>query len=233
MIIPPDSAGFPEAPAVFAGEDLLCVRGERAIFAGLSFRLAPGGALLLLGPNGSGKSSLLRLLALLLRPAAGRLTWGGQAVAADPEAHGGRCHYVGHLDAIKPVLALRENVAFWAKLGGAGETHVDRALKAFALSPLAAIPGRMLSAGQKRRANLARLIAAPAPLWLLDEPTTALDRASIGVLEDLIARHRAAGGMVVVSTHQDITLPGATVLALDHFAPDPSRAAGLFLEDEG
>ncbi|GEO81039.1 heme ABC exporter ATP-binding protein CcmA [Pararhodospirillum oryzae] len=213
------------SPAVFAGEGLLCVRGERAVFANLSFRVEAGDALLLVGPNGSGKSSLLRLMALLLHPASGRLTWDDRSVADDSEAHAARTRYVGHLDAIKPVLALRENVAFWARLAGAGTTHVDAALEAFNLTRLAQVPGRLLSAGQKRRANLARLVAAPAPLWLLDEPTTALDRASIALLEDRLARHRAEGGMVVLSTHQDIVLPGARVLALDRFAPGLARPA--------
>ncbi|CCG08312.1 heme ABC exporter ATP-binding protein CcmA [Pararhodospirillum photometricum] len=219
------------APAPFAGHGLLCVRGERAVFAALEFRLEPGGALMLVGPNGAGKSSLLRLMALLLRPTAGTLTWDGTDVAEDPEAHGERVRYVGHLDAIKPVLDLRENVAFWARLAGAGETYLDEALATFNLSHLAHLPGRMLSAGQKRRTNLARLIAAPAPLWLLDEPTTALDRASIGLLEGALARHRAQGGMVVLSTHQDIALPGAEILAVDRFMPDLERSGALFWGD--
>ncbi len=226
----PDAA--PSSQARFTGESLVCVRGERIVFANLSFSLAPGEALLLLGPNGSGKSSLLRLLALLLKPEAGQLLWDGAPVTADPEAHGARTRYVGHLDAVKPVLDLRENVAFWARLAGAGEARVPDALACFGLGALADLPGRMLSAGQKRRTNLARLVAAPAPLWLLDEPTTALDRASITVLEDLIADHRAGGGMVVLSTHQDVRLPDAKVLHMDAFAVDP-RAAGAFLaEDE-
>lgn len=210
----------------------MCIRGERVVFAELSFDIGPGEALLLLGPNGSGKSSLLRLLALLLHPAMGRLTWEGTSVDKDSEAHGARTRYLGHQDAIKPVLSLRENVAFWARLYGAGDNHVDPALEAFGLTALSGTPGRMLSAGQKRRTNLARLLAAPAPLWLLDEPTTALDRQSIGVLEARLADHRARGGMVVLSTHQDVALPDAKILTLDRFAPDPNRHGGLFLEDE-
>jgi heme exporter protein A len=187
---------------------------------------------LLLGPNGSGKSSLLRLLALLLEPAMGALTWDGQPVTKDREGHGARSRYLGHLDAIKPVLSLRENVAFWARLYGAGDALVDPALDAFGLSALARVPGRMLSAGQKRRTNLARLLAAPAPLWLMDEPTTALDKASITVLEARLAEHRARGGMVVLSTHQDVALPDAKVLRLDDFAPDPLRHGALFLDED-
>ncbi|WP_413206572.1 heme ABC exporter ATP-binding protein CcmA [Rhodospirillum sp. A1_3_36] len=218
--------------APFSGRDLLCIRGERVVFAELSFDIGPGDALLLLGPNGSGKSSLLRLLALLLHPAMGRLTWNGEPVDKNPETHGARTRYLGHQDAIKPVLSLRENVAFWARLYGAGETQVDKALEAFGLTALSGVPGRMLSAGQKRRTNLARLLAAPAPLWLLDEPTTALDKQSIAILEALMAEHRSRGGMVILSTHQDVVLPDAKLLTLDSFAPDPDRHGGLFLEDE-
>lgn len=206
----------------FAGRDLICVRGGRVVFANLDFRLGAGEALVLLGPNGSGKSSLLRVMAGLLKPYAGHLAWGGLPVSEDPEGHAARTHYVGHHDAVKPVLSVAENLRFWARLhepheGKAG-LAVNNALTRFGLSHLAAIPGRMLSAGQKRRTNLARLLAAPSPLWLLDEPTTALDRRSIKTLEAVLAEHRANGGMVVLSTHADIDLPGAHTLYLDRFA---------------
>lgn len=202
----------------FVGHDLICVRGERPVFSGLGFDVESGGALLLVGPNGSGKSSLLRLMAGLLAPAAGRLLWNGEPVAADREAHGGRLHYVGHLDAVKPVLSVRENVGFWADLrpGGAAAA-VDGALAAFGVGHLAAVPGRFLSAGQRRRVNLARILAAPAPLWLLDEPTTALDRAAVAALEAAIARHRQGGGMVVAATHTPLSLGAARTLDLAHF----------------
>lgn len=210
--------------ADFTGEGLVCVRGERIVFADLDFAIGPGEALLLLGPNGSGKSSLLRLMAGLLRPIAGRLSWAGAAITDDPEAHGGRSRYIGHHDAIKPVLTVRENVSFWATLwGGKGAAaNVPAALDAFSIGHLIEVPGRWLSAGQKRRVNLARLLAAPAPLWLLDEPTTALDRATVATVEHLLAEHRARGGMVVLSTHTDVSLPGAKVLQMDDFAVDPT-----------
>lgn len=203
----------------FAGSSLTCVRGERVVFTGLDFSLAPGDALVLLGPNGSGKSSLLRLMAGLIRPAAGRLSWNGQPVGADREAHAGRTHYVGHHDAIKPVLTVAENLRFWARLHGAGgDAKALAALDRFGLGHLAGMPGKLLSAGQKRRLNLARLLAAPAPLWLLDEPSVALDRASVRRLEEVIAEHRAAGGMVVLSTHAVVDLPGGRELLLDDYA---------------
>ncbi|HSV28459.1 MAG TPA: heme ABC exporter ATP-binding protein CcmA [Candidatus Omnitrophota bacterium] len=211
--------------ALFSGSKLACVRGGRIVFAGLDFTLAAGDALVLLGPNGSGKSSLLRVLAGLLKPASGVLAWQGENVSDDPEAHAARSHYVGHHDAIKPVLSVAENLRFWARLH---EPHaptateaVETALDRFGLGHLRDIPGKMLSAGQKRRTNLARLLAAPSPLWLLDEPITALDRKSIATLEAVFAEHRAGGGIVVLSTHADVDLPNARELHLDRFAPEP------------
>jgi len=203
----------------FDGKDLTCVRGGRIVFRGLDFSIESGGALVLIGPNGSGKSSLLRLMAGLLKPAEGVVSWDGEGIGEDPEAHGGRLHYVGHLDAVKPVLSVAENVAFWARLRNGGAPtggSVSIALDTLAIGHLAEVPGRFLSAGQKRRVNLARIIAAPAPLWLLDEPTTALDKATIRALEDGIARHRGGGGMVVVSTHTDMDLGDFRVLDLEH-----------------
>ena len=214
---------FDPLPPSFVGRALGCIRGGRAVFAGLDFAVAPGDALVLLGPNGSGKSSLLRVMAGLLRPTVGAVLWGETPAAEDAEAHAARTHYVGHHDAVKPVLSVAENLRFWARLH---EPHlptatraVDGALDAFGLAHLRDVPGKMLSAGQKRRTNLTRLLAAPSPLWLLDEPTTALDKASIKVLERVMADHRAAGGMVVLSTHQDVDLPGCRELHLDRFTP--------------
>src|SRR3982750_4393460 len=155
--------------------DLACLRGERAVFAGLSFRLDPGGALLL-GANGAGKSTLLRLLAGLLRPEAGLLLWDGTDALADRAAHAARLRYLSHQDALKPALTARENLSFFARLWGG---QVDAALEALDLLPLAELPARVLSSGQKRRLALARLALAPAPLWLLDEPTVGLDAASV------------------------------------------------------
>jgi len=207
---------------------LVCLRGERIVFANLDFAMAPGEALLLLGPNGSGKSSLLRLMAGLLRPLAGTLAWHDGPVDDDPERHHARTRYVGHTDAVKPVLTTAETLRFWARVCAEQpptREMLDRAvvdaLSRLDLTRLADVPGRMLSAGQKRRLNLARLLAAPAPLWLMDEPTTALDKASVRTLAGIVAEHRARGGMVALSTHQDVDLPGARVLDMDAFAVDP------------
>ncbi|MDR3517117.1 MAG: heme ABC exporter ATP-binding protein CcmA [Azospirillaceae bacterium] len=212
---------------LFVGSDLTCLRGHRLVFTGLSFGLDPGNALVLLGPNGSGKSSLLRVMAGLLKPYAGDLLWDGEVIADEPDRHRGRVSYVGHLDAVKPVLTARENLAFWAALAGADEPaeRARFALERMGVAQIADVPGRFLSAGQKRRLNLARIVAVPQPLWLLDEPTVALDRAAVVLLESAIAEHRAGGGVVVVSTHAQLVIPDAGQLQIDHYSPDPG--AGL------
>jgi len=217
--------------ATFSAENLACVRGERVVFAQMDFRLSSGEAVLLLGPNGSGKSSLLRLLAGLLKPASGHLLWDGAPVLDDREAHAARIHYVGHHDAIKPVLSVLENLRFWARLHDpkSGDATAQAALETMGLWRLAEVPGKLLSAGQKRRLNLARLLAAPAPVWLLDEPTVALDRASVKVLEGVMAAHRAAGGMVVLSTHADVDLPGAREMHLDEYTPAPMDVSEVWI----
>ncbi len=210
--------------SLFEGRDLTCVRGERRVFQGLSFALAEGGLLVLTGPNGSGKSSLLRLMAGFLKPAGGALFWAGAPVADDPDAQRARLRYLGHLDAVKPVLSGAEYVAFWTALHGGGAAEAARALESLDLSALAAVPGRMLSAGQKRRVALARLLAVPAELWLLDEPAVGLDGASRVRLAGAIAAHRAQGGRAAVATHTALDAPDAEVLALEDFAVAPGAA---------
>jgi heme exporter protein A len=214
--------------AELVAEGLACRRGERLVFAGLDCRVAAGGALLLTGSNGSGKSSLLRLFATLLSPAAGRLLWGGVPLREAPN-YRAALHYVGHLDATKPALTPRETLGFWTALrstsaDGGGAAAIDRALAAFGLAAVADWPCRWLSAGQRRRLALARLIAAPAPVWLLDEPTAALDSDGEARLATAIGEHRRAGGRVVVATHQPIALGAAAVIVLDEFAASPDQA---------
>jgi heme exporter protein A len=191
--------------------NLACRRGERTIFAGLSFRLAPGEALLLLGANGAGKSSLLRLLAGLLAPAEGQLLWDGADAFADRSAHAGRLRYLAHQEALKPSLTVSESLDFFARLWGGTPAA---ALAKVDLLPLADLPVRLLSAGQRRRLALARLALAPAALWLLDEPTLGLDAAAVERLGGLLAAHRAAGGMVLAATHLPLPLPAARELRL-------------------
>ncbi len=197
--------------SLLQAQQLACWRAERLVFAGLSFDLAPGEALLLTGANGAGKSSLLRLLAGLMPAAEGCLLWHGADALADLPAHARRLRYLGHQDALKPGLTARENLRFFARLWG-GE--VDAALVALDLLPLADLPARVLSSGQKRRLALARLALAPAELWLLDEPTVGLDAASVERLRPLLAAHRARGGMVVAATHLPLPLDAARELRL-------------------
>ena len=209
----------PSRPALpaqgFAGIDLACRRGERLIFAGLSFTLPAGGALLLTGPNGSGKSSLLRVMAGLTPAEAGFLSWDGVPLREDWAAHRLHLHFIGHLDALKPVLTVAEMLGFWAGMRG-GE-DVALALNHFRLAALADWPCRLLSQGQRRRLALARLIASPAPLWLLDEPATGLDAEAVEDLLAAIAAHRKAGGRVALSTHTPLAVPEAQTLSMADF----------------
>ena len=189
----------PDPPGLRA-ESVSAFRGERLVLRDLSLSVPPGAAALLLGPNGAGKSTLLRVLAGLKRPEAGTVTWNNN----DPRD--GDIAYLGHLDAIKPGLSVRENLAF------PQATRPD--LDALGLAPLADIPARLLSAGQKRRLALTRLAGSGAGLWLLDEPTLGLDAASVETLGRLLAAHRARGGTVVAATHLPLPLPGAAEIHL-------------------
>ena len=158
-------------------------------------------------------------MAGLSQPLAGAVTWDNEAIFEDPEAHNHRLHYIGHADPVKPVLTVTENLRFWTSLrlaGGVGDA-IHAALSRLGISHLADVPGRFLSAGQKRRVNLARIVAAPAPLWLLDEPHTALDQAAMDSLDDAIAGHRDSGGMVVMSAHAHASPDDADTLDLGQF----------------
>jgi heme exporter protein A len=175
----------------------------------VSFSVAAGRLLALVGPNGSGKSSLLRILAGLLRAESGGFTFAG----AGEDTPG--LHYLGHADALKPMLTLRETLAFWAALYADGASRADLAEVAgrVGLAHALDLPARALSAGQRRRAGLARLLVAPRPLWLLDEPTAALDREGEELLGELMRAQLAGGGMIIAATHGD--LPVAPDAALD------------------
>lgn len=196
----------------FTGRNLTCVRGGRVVFDGLDFDVAEGAALLLRGPNGSGKSSLLRLAAGFLAPAEGSFGWGGGNL--DRETHRTRIAYVGHLDAVKPAFSVAENLQFWIQLGGGGTNAAAGALDAMGIGHLAELPAAFLSAGQRRRLNLARLAASTAPLWLLDEPTVSLDDAAVEALLQLVRRHLSGGGIAMIATHIDLALDPASSLVL-------------------
>ena len=175
------------------------------MFEALDFSVESGEALVLTGPNGSGKSSLIRIMAGLLAAVDGRLEWNGDPVSETPEDHCARLHYVAYQDAIKPVMTVRENLAFWAGIKGP-LVGLDDALRTVGLGGIAEMPAQFLSSGQRRRLSLARIVASSAELWLLDEPTVGLDRNAVGILESLIADHLANGGMAVLATHQPIAV---------------------------
>jgi heme exporter protein A len=184
--------------AGLAAHSISCQRGGRLIFRSLSFRIAPGEALLVTGPNGAGKTSLLRQIAGLLPLAGGELQLeGAGSDAALPEI----CHYVGHANAVKTNLSVGENLAFWADFLGGDQTALKRALAAFGLAQLTDLPAGLLSAGQKRRLALSRLFAAPRPIWLLDEPQSSLDAASLELLDAAIKDRLDTGGIAVVASH--------------------------------
>ncbi len=191
--------------AGLVAEGLSAFRGDRLVLDRVSFTLPAGGALLLLGPNGAGKSTLLRALAGLKRLDGGRVLLDGSDELT------GQVAYLGHRDAIKPGLGTAENLAFAATVSG---RKVSDGLAALGLTALARLPARMLSAGQSRRLALARLVVSGARVWLLDEPTLGVDAESVAAFGEVLAGHRAAGGLVVAATHLPLPLPDAGALHL-------------------
>jgi heme exporter protein A len=196
-----------------SAKNIAIERGGRSILAGLSFEARAGAALVLVGPNGAGKSSLLRAIAGFLPLAAGAFALEGGASEA---SIGEQAHYLGHADALKSALTAGENLAFWAgALGSDSSSGAWRdALQRLGLGHVADFPVGALSAGQKRRVALARLLVAPRPLWLLDEPTTALDAAAQGLFGGIMREHLGAGGLIVAATHAPLGLEGAETLVL-------------------
>lgn len=195
-----------------------CTRSGRLVFRDVTLSLNAGEALSLRGPNGSGKSSLLRMLAGLLTPSAGAIRWNGRDIAEDREAHRGRVGYLGMLDALKPALSVEENIVFHAALHGGDATRAAPAIERLGLRKLARTPARRLSQGQRRRAAIARLLAQDAALWLLDEPTLALDQDGLARLGEAIGAHLAGGGMAVIATHVDLPAVTAATLTLGQAA---------------
>ncbi|WP_316230058.1 heme ABC exporter ATP-binding protein CcmA [Bradyrhizobium sp. SZCCHNR1051] len=186
------------SPKLF-GRDVRCVRGGREVFASLAFEAVAGEALAVTGHNGAGKTSLLRLIAGLLLPAGGSIAIeGGEGELTVPE----QAHYLGHRDALKPALSVRENLTFWAEFLGGGVTRpIPDCLAAVGIAHAIDLPAAYLSAGQRRRLSLARLLAVPRLLWLLDEPTAALDVAGQTMFAGLMREHLAGGGLIVAATH--------------------------------
>jgi heme exporter protein A len=192
------------------GRALACSRGGRQVFSGLEFGVNSGEALLVTGRNGAGKSSLLRMLAGLVRVGGGELNLaGGDPEKTRPE----QAHYLGHLDALKPSLTVMENLDFWTRyLGGQGAPRT--ALATVGLGALADLPAAYLSAGQRRRLSLARLLRVPRPIWLLDEPVSALDREAQDMLAGLMRQHLSTGGMIIAATHGPIGIDQTKELRL-------------------
>ncbi|MBR0811904.1 heme ABC exporter ATP-binding protein CcmA [Bradyrhizobium diazoefficiens] len=181
-----------------SGQGVACVRGGREVFAGLDFAAMSGEAVAVVGRNGSGKTSLLRLIAGLLVPAGGTIALeGGDGELTLPE----QCHYLGHRDALKPALSVAENLAFWADFLGGERLDAAESLATVGLDHATHLPAGFLSAGQRRRLSLARLLTVRRPVWLLDEPTNALDVAGQDMFGGLMQEHLARGGMIVAATH--------------------------------
>ena len=195
--------------------DLACRRGGREVFAGLGFDVAAGEVLAVTGRNGAGKSSLLRLLAGFIRPASGRLRLDG----GDPELSvAEQAHYLGHQDAVKPSLSVAENLRFWVAFLGGGAAKVEDILELVGLGDIAALPAAYLSAGQRRRLSIARLVAVKRPIWLLDEPASTLDAAGSDRLTSFMQSHLGDGGLIVAATHGALGLSSVQELSLDRSA---------------
>ncbi|WP_437344090.1 heme ABC exporter ATP-binding protein CcmA [Mesorhizobium marinum] len=192
-------------------ENLCGERGGRRVFSDIGFSLGAGEALVVTGANGAGKSTLLRVLAGLLPAASGRaiVEGGGEDFPTVASA----AHYLGHLNAMKPVLSVAENLAFWRSFSGA-DAPIETALEAVGLCGIAHLPYGYLSTGQKRRAAIARLLVSRRPAWLLDEPTAGLDAESARQLSSLMVRHREEGGMIIAATHLPLGLERALELTM-------------------
>jgi heme exporter protein A len=200
-----------QTPMRLSASELACRRGGRDVFAGVSFSVGCGECLTITGRNGAGKSSLLRMIVGLVRPAGGELTLAG----GDPELTiGEQAHYLGHQDALKPSLSVAENLRFWAGFFGSRGADIAEPLAAVGLETLAELPAGYLSAGQRRRLSIARLVATPRPIWLLDEPSSTLDAAAQRRLSELMQTHLAGGGVILAATHAALGLPSAQELRL-------------------
>jgi heme exporter protein A len=181
-----------------SGRGVRCVRGGREVFSRLDFEVSPGEALAVTGPNGAGKTSLLRLIAGLLSPADGSIGLeGGETELSLPE----QAHYLGHRDALKPALSVLENLSFWRDFLGGEPSGAAEALASVGLDHAAHLPAAFLSAGQRRRLSMARLVAVRRPIWLLDEPASALDAAGQNLFAALMRDHLAGGGLLIAATH--------------------------------
>jgi heme exporter protein A len=193
-------------------ENLGGERGGERLFSGLDFAVSAGEALLVTGPNGAGKSTLLRIIAGLLLQAEGTLRLDDAPVAFEGIA--AASHYLGHLNAMKPVLSIDENLRFWQSFNGTGQHSVAEALELVRLGDIGHLPFGYLSTGQKRRASIARLLVSDRLVWLLDEPTAGLDKASELQFAGLMQAHLNGGGIIVAATHLPLGVDGSSELSL-------------------
>ena len=186
------------------GREVSCLRGGREIFSGLNFEANSGEAIAVVGPNGSGKTSLLRLIAGVLAPSGGSITLqGGEKELTLPE----QSHYLGHRDALKPSLSVAENLNFWRDFLGGAISDPAESLAVVELDHAARLPAAFLSAGQRRRLSIARLLTVQRPVWLLDEPTNGLDTAGQKLFANLMGDHLARGGLIIAATHTPLGVP--------------------------
>ena len=186
-----------------SGRDIRCVRGGREVFSGLDFEASSGEALAVVGPNGAGKTSLLRLIAGVLAPAGGSIALEG---GEDELTLAEQSHYLGHRDALKPALSVSENLRFWRDFLGGMTSDPAENLAIVELDHAARLPAAYLSAGQRRRLSIARLLTVRRPVWLLDEPTNALDTAGQKLFSTLMGDHLARGGLIIAATHAPMGL---------------------------
>ena len=203
-------------PSSLRANALTCVRGERTLFTGLDLEVSAGQWLHVRGENGIGKTSLLRLLSGLTKPAAGEIFWNEQLISADPSEYHRNLLFLGHRDSLKEDLTALENLSIATALDGimvSGE-EILLALHRFGLRGREDLPVNCLSAGQKRRVLLARLLLRQAKLWILDEPFNALDVRAVEMLSELILEHIASGGMAIMTSHQEIPMPNGRVVQL-------------------
>ena len=189
---------------------LACLRNEQVLFSDLDLSLSPANVLFLQGENGSGKTSLLRILCGFRLPDEGDITWGDQSISSVPE-YSQNISYVGHKNGIKDELTVEENLNLMRSMATASDIETESVLKQIGLFKQADVLSRQLSAGQKRKLALARLMMTNNSFWVLDEPFTSLDKASVGFFESLIKQHIKRGGMLILTSHHDIDLSGLSV----------------------
>jgi heme exporter protein A len=201
---------------VLEAHGLCCVRGERELFSDLNLRISAGNCLHVRGENGVGKTSLLRLLTGLSKPESGEVLWGNQSIALDPIAYHRELLFLGHRDALKEDLTALENVQMYAALDDVAlsQEQALTSLWRFGLRGRENLPVNCLSAGQKRRVLMARMLTRQAKLWILDEPFNALDTQAIQEMQNLIVEHLSVDGLVVLTSHQEVSIPNVQVLEL-------------------